>query len=79
MRIFFIVAAAVMFADWIESGYNYWSTILARTNFKARGTTEEEYTDQRLKKHPGLYGGAIIPILGFIVLVVGFLWAVFWK
>jgi len=79
VRIFFIVAAAVIFSDWIESGYDYWSKILIRANFKARGTTEEEYTDQRLKKNPALYGAALIPILGFIVLVVGFLWAVFWN
>ena len=79
MRIFFIVAAAVLFVHWMESGYRYWSKVLIRANFKALGAPEGEYTEKRLKKHPALYVGAVIPILGFVVLVVGFLWAIFWN
>ena len=76
MRIFFIVAAAVLFADFVESGLKRWDRIMTRSVEKAVGVTEEQYEDQYLKKHPKSKM-MLLPFIWLLVLAVGFLWAIF--
>ncbi len=75
MRIFFIVVAAVLFADFVESGLTHWYKVYARLTEKLAGVTEEQYSDQYLKEHPQTKM-QLIPIFWLAVVIIGFLWAV---
>jgi hypothetical protein len=78
MRIFFIVAAAVLFADFVESSLKLWNKIYSRIAEKTLGVTEAEYSEQYLKEHPNTKM-QLIPFFWLAVVFVGFLWAVFWH
>ncbi len=78
MRIFFIVAAAVLFADFVESGLTHWYKAYTRITEKLAGVTKEQYTDQYLEEHPH-NKMQLIPIFWLAVVVVGFVWAILWH
>lgn len=78
MRIFFIVVAAVMFADFVEGGFKDWNKVFTRITERAAGMTEEQFTEQYLKEHPKTIM-PLVPYFWLAVVIVGFLWAVFWR
>jgi hypothetical protein len=78
MRMFFIVVMGALFADFLASGIKRVGRIMDRATEKEIGITEDELTAKYMKEHPSSW----FPYLSFfwlLVVVLGFLWAVFWH
>ena len=78
MRMFFIVVVGALVADFLASNIKRVGRILDRATEKEIGMTEDELTAKYMKEHPGSW----FPYLSFLwllVVVLGFLWAVFWH
>lgn len=76
VRIFFIVAAAVLFANWITSGLERLGRRVTRQTEKAAGMTEQEYEDSWNENHPNSWL-PLLPLLWTALVGIGFLWAIF--
>jgi len=78
MRMFFIVVMGALVADFLASNIKRVGRILDRATEKEIGMTEDGLTAKYMKEHPGSW----FPYLSFLwllVVVLGFLWAVFWH
>ena len=78
MRIFFIVVMGALVADMIGSRIRVITRIMDRDVEKSVGMTEDELTAKYIKEHPNSWF-PFLPFLWLLVVVLGFLWAVFWH
>jgi hypothetical protein len=73
---FLIVVMGALFADFLASNIKRVGRIMDRATEKEIGMTEDELTAKYMKEHPSSW----FPYLSFfwlLVVVLGFLWAVF--
>ncbi len=78
MRMFFIVVMGALVADFLASNIKRVGRILDRATEKEIGMTEDELTAKYMKEHPGSWF-PYLSCLWLLVVVLGFLWAVFWH
>ncbi len=77
MRMFFIVVMGALVADFLGSRMRVIARIMDRDVEQSVGMTEDEYTAKWIKEHPKSWF-PFLPFLWLLVVVLGFLWAVFW-
>jgi len=77
MRMFFIVVMGALVADFLGSRMRVIARIMDRDVEQSVGMTEDEYTAKWIKEHPKSWF-PFLPFFWLLVVVVGFLWAVFW-